>query len=42
MGVSARVDLYKIRQPESQDDIDFEKLTPSSQIFKFDDVACAL
>ena len=42
VAVSARVDLYTLKQPESQDDVDFDKLTPSNQIFKFDDVATAV
>jgi hypothetical protein len=28
VGVSQRVDFYSLSQPESQDDIDFQKLTP--------------
>jgi WD40 repeat protein len=42
VAVSVRVDLYTLKQPESQDDVDFDKLTPSNQIFKFDDVATAV
>jgi hypothetical protein len=34
--------LYTLKQPESQDDIDFEKLSTSSQIFKFEDVATSV
>jgi hypothetical protein len=42
VAVSARVDLYTLKQPASQDDIDFEKLGTSNQIFKFDDVATSI
>lgn len=42
VAVSARIDLYTLKQPTSQDDIDFEKLGTSSQIFKFEDVATAI
>ena len=42
VGVSARIDLYTLRQPESQDDVDFDQLKPSQQINKFDDVVTAL
>lgn len=42
VGVSARVDLYTLKQPESQDEIDFDELKPSQQIFKFEEVVSAL
>jgi len=42
VAVSSRVDLYTLRQPESQDDIDFEELKPSHQINKFDEAPSAL
>lgn len=42
VGVSQRVDFYSLSQPESQDDIDFQKLTPQSQLFKFEAAVSAL
>lgn len=42
VGVSQRVDFYSLNQPESQDDIEFDKLAPLSQLFKFEDAVSAL
>ncbi len=42
VGVSARIDFYTLRQPESHDDVEFDQLKPSHQINKFDDVVTAL
>ena len=43
VGVSAKVDLYSMRQPESQDDADFEDFKPQSTIqSKFDEAVSAL
>ena len=41
VGISTRVDLYQLYQPETQDDVEFEPLKPSAQLFKFKDVVTA-